>query len=377
MKFWKETLKSAKYVMAPMVDQSELAWRILCRRYGVELCYTPMLHARLFGNEQNQKYRDENFTTIPEDRPLIAQFCANDPEVLLKAALKVQDQCDAIDINLGCPQNIAKKGFYGAFLQDEWDLIESMVKKLAEGLKIPVTCKIRIFDDVEKTLRYAQMLEKAGCSLLAVHGRTREQKGHNTGLADWDQIKRIVETVNIPVFANGNVLNLKDADKCLEYTKCVGVLSAEGNLYNPAIFSGKNPRIHEMVDEYLEICKEHQPPISFIRGHLFKMFKPCLNMFPEQRNALGRVKSFDEMLTVAEDFKKQLIELENSKPDYESDFPPWVCQPYIRPLPVAQGPKCGKCDYNVGSLNCSMELCKKCCIDSACESHATVKKIKV
>lgn len=96
-----ESLGSPKYVCAPMVDQSELAFRMLVRNHGCTLAYSPMLNSKIILN--TPKYKDEFFTTCPQDRPLIAQFCGNDPESIVKAAQMVQDHCDAVDINLGCP----------------------------------------------------------------------------------------------------------------------------------------------------------------------------------------------------------------------------------------------------------------------------------
>ena len=75
-------------------------------------------------------------------RPLLVQFCANDPETLLAAARQVEHQCDAVDINLGCPQRIARRGHYGAFLMDDWDVIAALVRTLADNLSVPVTCKV-------------------------------------------------------------------------------------------------------------------------------------------------------------------------------------------------------------------------------------------
>ena len=79
-----------------MVHQSELAWRILSRKYGAQLCYTPMFNAKLFCD--SARYRSEQWSTIPADRPLVVQFCANDPDILLQAAKMVENHCDAVDI---------------------------------------------------------------------------------------------------------------------------------------------------------------------------------------------------------------------------------------------------------------------------------------
>jgi len=342
--FWHNALGGAIHVVAPMVEQSELAWRLLCRRYGSQLCYTPMMHANVFARDAT--YRKENFQTCDEDRPLIAQFCANDPQTLLDAALKVQPYVDAVDINLGCPQTIAKKGHYGAFLQDEWTLIAGMVDILHRNLDIPVTCKIRVFEnDPERTIRYAKMMEDAGCALLTIHGRFREQKGMLTGIADWDIIRRVKENLSIPVYANGNIEYFDDVQRCIKATGVDGVMSAEGNLHNPAIFQEGDYKNYEMAEEYLDIVKQYPASKSCVRGHLFKIFHHSLVIHQDLRTTLGVCDSHEDFEKFVEEIKLRIkvdedrvgvgLDELNRNPPVPLRYPHFICQPYRRPAAAA------------------------------------------
>ncbi|KAJ7684286.1 Dus-domain-containing protein [Mycena polygramma] len=281
-----------------------------------------MINAKLFA-DNTKKYRNQ-FFDIPSgeegesttDRPLIVQFCANDPEYLLTSAKVVEKHCDAVDINLGCPQDIARRGRYGSFLQDDWDLIFKLINTLHKNLAVPVTAKFRIFPSIEKTVEYAQMLERAGAQILTCHGRVREQRGHNAGLASYAHIRAVKQNVSVPVFANGNILFQEDIEECLRETGCDGVMSAEGILYNPALFVGlssspsssssttldtpdpeaalleRHPRHAALAQEYLSIVTSLCTPTaaSAIKGHLFKILRPALMRHMDLRDRLGRVK---------------------------------------------------------------------------------------
>ncbi|KAJ7290232.1 Dus-domain-containing protein [Mycena rebaudengoi] len=324
--FYHQVLGSPKYVVAPMVEQSELAFRRLTRRYGGQLVYTPMINAKLFA-DPNRKYRNQFFDINAgeegdptTDRPLIVQFCANDPEYLLMSAKVVEKHCDGVDINLGCPQDIARRGRYGAFLQDDWDLIFNLINTLHKNLAVPVTAKFRVFPSIEKTVEYAQMLERAGAQILTCHGRVREQRGHNAGLASYEHIRAVKQNVSVPVFANGNILFQEDVEACLRETGCDGVMSAEGILYNPALFAGlapapsssssaaleppappvtadalllaRHPPHVALAQEYLVIVRSLRTAtaLTAVKGHLFKILRPALSRHPDLRERLGRVR---------------------------------------------------------------------------------------
>lgn len=289
-----KSLGSPKWHVAPMVDQSELPFRMLCRAHGAEAAYTPMLHSRLF--LEQHKYREEHFSTCPGDRPLFIQFCANDPDTFVAAAQIVQEHADYIDLNLGCPQRIAKRGFYGAFLMDDLQLIEQLVTAAASRLAKPVSCKIRLFPDISKTIEYARMLQAAGCSLLAVHGRLRECKDNSAVRADWDGIAAVRAAVQIPVLANGDVQCMADAQRLMAHTKADGVMSAEPLLSDPALFSSsRQPEAtishmesYQVCVEYLDLVASYPSHARMVKGHVHKLLRGWLAEFTELRERIQR-----------------------------------------------------------------------------------------
>ncbi|KAG6864012.1 hypothetical protein C0991_001092 [Blastosporella zonata] len=386
--FYRKVLGSPKYIVAPMVDQSELYFDIASREEG---------SSSLSSSSTSSLHKDT-------DRPLIVQFCANSPEYLLQSARLVEDHCDAVDINLGCPQDIARRGHYGSFLQDEWELIHDMINILHKNLTVPVTAKFRVFPEIDKTVEYAKMLESAGAQIITCHGRTREQRGQNSGLASYAHIAAVKAAVSVPVFANGNILFSSDIARCLAETGADAVMSAEGVLYNPALFNGlpmpssldavsasssstppppleletTNPPSAALALEYLAIVRSQRTRTSpsAVKGHLFKILRPALARprYHDLRERIGKVRVtaprsregkevwewVDEYVRICEEVAVRLEEDAREMTDGGKIplrelvikdeatgldvLPHWVAQPYFRPLkpPVEKKKKGGK-----------------------------------
>jgi tRNA-dihydrouridine synthase 1 len=197
-----------RYILAPMVGASELPFRLLCRKYGATLAYTPMMCSKQFARDE--AYRKKEFQTIPEDRPLVVHFSANDPNDFAASAKIVQHLCDAIDLNLGCPQRTAYLGHFGSYLLDPKDrkLIVSIVRRAREEVSIPIFCKIRLLDTIDDTIQLCRDLAAAGASLIAIHARyratwDRKGPGARDGPALLDQVKLVKQALSdIPIISN-------------------------------------------------------------------------------------------------------------------------------------------------------------------------------
>lgn len=314
-------------VVAPMVDQSDLPFRMLCRRYGANLCYTPMIHSKLVLT--SKAYREKfTGTWIEADRPLIAQLCGSDPDSVLEAARLVEPHVDGIDINCGCPQGIAKRGDYGAFLLEQEEKLLTLVKHLVKHLRVPLTVKVRLLPDPETnphklndpshvpfdtpaaSLALYGKLVDAGVHLLTIHGRTRKQKQDLTGHSDWETIRKAVELYGsrIPIFANGSIETYSDVEECLKQTNCDGVMSSESLLEYPPIFYNI-PQIPnraigrlQLAREYVDLAKEYPPEkggqgsgLKCIRVHLHRFLHKDLQNDVEFRKKIVSDKTLEEL----------------------------------------------------------------------------------
>lgn len=240
VRFYQE-IGSPKFICAPMVDQSELAWRLLVKRHGCDLAFTQMILSKCFlssksyqyacsdwkdytilsnssitQSQLSQKFRITEKEASTLDKNLIVQLAGNNPEVVIKAGRLVQSRASAIDLNLGCPQNTARKGNYGSHLLQDSTLTLHILSKMVENLDCPITAKIRVYDNDDRTVQLCRDFEKIGVSMITVHGRTVEANKLFVGTCDWNVIRKIKEAVNIPVIANGGIGNYDDINRCFE-----------------------------------------------------------------------------------------------------------------------------------------------------------------
>ncbi|CAE6962432.1 DUS1L [Symbiodinium natans] len=275
-----------------MVNGSELPFRLLVRRLNagaVRLCYSPMLYcSKVLQDASDGMLRQHFLIESDEDRPLIVQLASNSPEELAAAAKTVAPFCDGVCLNLGCPQWFAERCQLGAFLLEKPGLCAELVRALAMavGQEKAVCCKILLLDGETskerqvRTVALARLLADAGCTLLAVHGRTRAQK--NDGPVDYAAIREVQAAVDIPVLVNGGIASRSHADSVLQQTGCAAAMIATAFLANPSLLcsdaaTGGSPAIAcEQAHSYVDLCHELEGPdqpwaqLPLHLGHLLK-----------------------------------------------------------------------------------------------------------
>jgi tRNA-dihydrouridine synthase B len=229
-----------KAIFAPMAEVTDTPFRQICRENGAGLTFTQMVSAK--GVVENSFITLKALAFHQSEKPIGIQFLGSDPDYLQRAVKEVISfKPDLIDLNCGCSVSQVCKFGLGASLLDDPKLLEILVKNMVKAAgNIPVSVKIRLGRNRKKinVIQNSKIIEDNGASFITVHARTREDSYNEP--ADWEWIKKVKESVNIPVVGNGSLFTPDDCKRMIDETGCDSVLIARGAIGNPFIFSRFN-----------------------------------------------------------------------------------------------------------------------------------------
>lgn len=306
-------------ILAPMAGVTNLPFRMICKKFGPGMVCTEMASAKaMFYNDQKTK---RLLNTEGEKRPISFQIFGSDEESMGYSAKILSEFADIIDINMGCPAPKVVKNGDGSKLLLDLEKAKSIISQVVKNSSVPVTVKIRIGWDKEHIVatEVAKMAEEMGISAITVHGRTRSE--FYTGKADWNIIKRVKESVNIPVIGNGDVWNEETAYQMFEETGVDGIMIGRGSFGNPWIFrniryfleTGKklplpsNKEKLDIIKEHIYLAVEEKGDIAIkeLRKHIAWYTKNLKNS-SEFRNSINVLETKEELLMKLDEYFEKL-----------------------------------------------------------------------
>jgi len=223
-------------ILAPMAGVSEAPFRQICRRFGADILMTEFLSAEAIRRGIRRTLEGAEFEEI--ERPVGVQIYGADPEGMARAAAIVTEayQPDFLDINFGCPVKKVVQRNGGSGCLRDLPLVDRIIRGVVAATHVPVTVKTRSGwnEDTRDPVGIALRMQDAGARAFTLHARTRTQMFQ--GKADWDEIARVVEALDIPVVGNGDITTAADILRMREHTGCAAIMVGRGSFGNPWIF---------------------------------------------------------------------------------------------------------------------------------------------
>lgn len=303
-------------ILAPMAGVTDLPFRIIVEKFNPGLVCTEMVSSKaLFYDDEKTK---QLLKCDGEKRPISMQIFGSDSETMGFATKYVSKLADIVDINMGCPAPKVVKNGDGSKLLLNLNKVEEIVKAVVANSKVPVTLKYRKGWDNNNIVacEVAKIAEKNGISAITIHGRTRDE--FYSGKVDLDIIKKVKESVNIPVIGNGDIIDEESAKNMFEYTGVDGIMIGRGTMGNPWIFeqiqhylktgekllSPTNKEKYEILREHIELdifYKGETVALNEMRKHIAWYTKNMPNS-STFRNYINKIETKEELISTIKNF---------------------------------------------------------------------------
>lgn len=306
-----QTLIQSKVSLAPMAGITDYVLRSLVRKYSKNA----LLTTEMISSEFLAQVKGGDITKRDTDHsPISYQISGHKPHLMRAAAEYLTPFADMIDINMGCPVNKVVKGQDGCSLMRNPSLAADLVKAVKDGTDKPVSVKFRLGYTLDELnfVEFGEQMQEAGAEFITIHGRTRSQM--YSGVADWKSIRKLKENVDIPVFANGDILTVDDAIRCIEESGADGVAVGRASMGDPTLigriehFFATGEKLPEpTLDEKIEILKEHLNQEIALRGEnvgikFFRKFYPCyiagIKNAAKVRSVLVREENYETIMNL-------------------------------------------------------------------------------
>jgi tRNA-dihydrouridine synthase B len=307
-------------LLAPMEGVTDISFRLMCKRMGADIVYSEFVASEAIIRDVQKSLN--KMKIIEEERPAAIQiFGSRDDAMIESAKIAESFRSDFLDINFGCwVKKVVNNNSGAAFLKNP-KLMGEMAKCVVKAVTTPVTAKTRLGWDSNSIniLEVSKILEDSGVAAITIHCRTREMG--MGGLADWSWIKKVKDTVRIPVILNGDIKTPEDSLRAFETTGCDAVMIGRAAVGNPFLFrrtkalliTGITPPEPD-IDERINACLEHLHLNIELKGYprgLFEFRKHYSGYLKGIRNAsalrqrLVLMDSFDEIQSTLYEFAEQ------------------------------------------------------------------------
>ena len=290
-----------RLLLAPMAGYTDVGARYVAKMCGAGLTYTEMVSAKAL--EHNSEKTLNLLATTEIEIPKAVQLFGHDYISFIHAINNEYiSKFDIIDLNMGCPMPKIVRNGEGSALMYNSSLAKDIISKLVQNTQKPITVKFRKFENDEETVNFAKLCENAGASAITIHGRTPKQL--YSGVADYEIIKKVVKSVNIPVIVSGDIKSIEHAEEVINSTGAVAVMIGRAAIGNPSIFGKKldlKSAILNHVNIDIKYLGEKQTFLD-IKKHLISYMKGQENA-SEIRKKLIEINCIDDLNRILEQIK--------------------------------------------------------------------------